>query len=652
MRTQAILMATEDEIGSSFRELLTLNPKIEDSVFNPREKTLLEKVRAAETGTLSLQTTPPGCSVTYLGMDWGVTPLEIPLVSGSYTLSLRKQGYLDQDFEAIVNRSEISKMARSLRRRAADLPLSVNVSGASISINGKPAVTAQPYNKWIASLPPDKQQDFAAIVAEWKVDQAAAGFFRIPEAPIGEETKIEFRAPCYESLILTVSIKDQDITDWNRPIVSLPPLRSVVLKKDIGFVEISSTPPGGEAWIDNAIQGKTPISKDLCSGTHRVQVLHRSGQYVQEVNVRRGQAVKVQGELKPAIVLLGIYARNPESAPLNPVAADWETVAKRLSLRISTFSDPQIPVDEMDAMRKKANPPFERLLDLKASVSDLDLIVKKAATEAGHADMVLIGQKLADKYQFRLFSTLHPTPDLIEIPNLDESSLDFLITRLNRAERIGARLQLPVLGLDLLESPKGLVVMKAPADANKAFTPGSVIRSVDQKPMNYRELRDYLNTRKPGQAISYEISSGKDAAVTAPMMLKFAGSEYPWSAPDSFSNSVLAMLSHLAEVDPLSDRAKFASLSLARGLMLHGEWKLALEVLAKTNLAPHKSGICPGTVLYMQARCYEELGDKANAESYYARTKDYPEATLGTPEGFSIQALAEQHIQLLKKPAR
>ena len=77
MRTQAILMATEDEISSSFRELLVLNPKIEDSIFNPREKTLLEKVRSAETGTLSLQTNPPGCSITYLGMDWGVTPLEI-----------------------------------------------------------------------------------------------------------------------------------------------------------------------------------------------------------------------------------------------------------------------------------------------------------------------------------------------------------------------------------------------------------------------------------------------------------------------------------------------------------------------------------------------------------------------------------------------
>jgi hypothetical protein len=652
MRTQAMLMASENEISSSFRELLVLNPKIEDSIFNPREKALLEKVRADETCTLSLQTTPPGCTVSYMGVELGVTPVDIPLVTGSYPLSLRKQGYLDQDFEAVVNRSEIVKVVRNLRRRAVDLPLSVNASGVSIFVNGQQTGAAQPFNKWIESLPPDKRQDFSTMAAEWKVDLAAASFFRIPEVPVGEATQIEFKAPCYESLTLNVSVKEQDVTDWNRPIVALAQLRSVELKKDVGFVEISSNPPAGEAWIDNVIQGKTPLSKDLCSGAHRVQVLHRSGQYVQEVNVRRGQAIKVQGELKPAIAFLGIYARNPESAPPNPVVSDWEAVAKRLSLRISTFSDPQISVEEIDALRKKANPSFERLLDPKTSTSDMDLIVKKAATEAGHADLVLIGQKMADKYQFRLFSTIHPIPDLIDIPNLEESSLDFIIIQLNKAERIGARLQLPALGLDLLESPKGLVVLKAPADANKAFAPGAIIRSVDQKPMNYKELRDYLNTRKPGQPISYEISSGRDAASNVPAILRFGGAEYPWSTPDGFSNSVLVMLNHLVELDPLSDRAKYANLSLAKGFMLQGEWKLALEVLSKTNLEPHKTGICPGTVLYLQARCYEELGDKATAESYYARTKDYPDATLGTPDGLSARALAEQRIQLLKKSAR
>jgi hypothetical protein len=652
MRTQAILGAPDNEIKSSFHELLVLNPKIEDAIFNPREKLLLEKVRSAETGTLSLQSNPPGCTVSYQGVELGVTPIEIPLVSGSYPLSLRKAGYLDQNFEAVVNRSEILTVARNLRRRAVDLPLSVNTPGVSILVNGQQAGAGQPYNKWLATVSPDRQQDFAALVAEWKLDMAVANFFRIQEAPIGEQIKVEFRAPCYESLTLTVSVKEQDVVDWNRPIVALPELRFVELKKDTGFVEISSNPTGGEAWIDGVLQGKTPTSKDLCSGTHRVQVLHRSGQYVQEVNVRRGQAVKVQGELKPAIAFLGVYARNSESAPPNPIASDWETVARRLSLRISTFSDPQISVEEIESLRKKGNLSLERLLDPKISASDLDLIVKKTAAEAGHVDLIVIGQKVGDKCQFRIYSTIHPIPDLVDIPNLEEGALDFLISQINKAERVGARLQMPALGLDLLESSQGLTIMKASAGANQALAPGSVIRSVDQKPMSFKELRDYLTTRKPGQPVSFEVASGKTAATAVPLAIRFAGAEYPWGTPDGFSNSVFVMLNHLVESDPLSDQAKFAGLSLARGLMLYGEWKLALEALAKTNLEPLKSGICPGTVLYLQGRCYEELGDRAMAGSYYARTKDYPDATLGMPDGPSVVVLAEQRIQLIKKTTR
>jgi hypothetical protein len=649
MRTQAILFASEDEIKASLRELLALHPKIDDSIFNPLEKQLLEKVRSAETGTLSLKTNPPECSVRYQGTELGVTPLDIPLIAGSYPLTLQKTGYIDQNFEAAIKPSEILMVDRSLRRRAVDLPLSVNVPGASVFVNGQQAGSSQPYDVWLATVPVDRRQDYSTLIAQWKLDPVVANFFRIPDVTIGETIKVEFRAPCYESLTLNVSVKEQDVADWNRPLVGLPELRFVELKKDIGFMEVSSSPIGGEAWIDGVLQGKTPMSKDFCSGMHRVQVVHPSGQYVQEVNVRRGQAVKVQGELKPAIAFLGVYGKNSESAPLSPIVADWERAAKGLYLRVTAFSNPQVPMEEIEALRKKGNLAVERLLDPKSGYADLDAVVKKAAAEAGRADMILIGQKTGDKYQFRLFSTIHPIPDIIDIPNLEESALDFVISQFNKVEQVAARLQTPNLGLDLLDSPKGLIVLKAPAGANQALARGAVLRSVDQKPRNFKELQDYLRTRKPGQQLSFEVISAKDAATTVPVPIQFIGAEYPWSMPDSFSNAILVMLHHLMERDPLSDQAKFASLSLARGLMLQGEWKPALEVLAKTNLEPLKSGICPGTVLYLQARAYEELGDRALAESYYARTKDYPDATVGTFDGLPVRVLAEQRMQLLKK---
>jgi tetratricopeptide (TPR) repeat protein len=131
--------------------------------------------------------------------------------------------------------------------------------------------------------------------------------------------------------------------------------------------------------------------------------------------------------------------------------------------------------------------------------------------------------------------------------------------------------------------------------------------------------------------------------------LRLSGAEYPWGTPDGFSNSVLAMLQHLIDRDPLSDEAKYAGLSLARGLMKQKEWKLALDYLSQAKIEPNRSGVCPGTVLYYQGRCYEEIGDRTQAESYYTRAKEFAEATLGTPDGLLVRACAEQRIQALKK---
>ncbi len=651
MRTQAVLLAPEQDIITTLRELLVASPKIEDSQFNPREKLLLAKVRSAETGRLSLQTTPPGGTLTYMGIELGTTPADVPLMAGTYPLVLRKQGYLDQKFEATIKPSEILIMSRPLQRRTVELPLSLNVQGVSVRLNGQALGTSQEFNAWLASLPADKQPELGALVRQWNPDIATAGFFRLTDVPVDEPVKLEFSAPCYEPLALDFSIAGAEV-DWNRPTVVRPEFRKVELKKDVGYLDVTSIPSGGEVWIDGAVQGKTPFGRDVCVGMHRIQVLHGSGQYVREVVIRRAQATKVAGELRPAMAFLGLFAQNPQTGALSLLASDSASVARRVTLRVTAFSDPQVSFEELDTLRKKGSLPLEQLLNPKTSASDAELLIKRIAADAGHSNLLLVGLRSGDKYALRLYTTIHPAPELIEIANMEEASLDFLVAQLNRAEAVGSRLQSAVLGMDLLDGTRGLTVVKAElaAVSGGQIAPGSVIRSVDQKPMKFKELMDYLRTRKAGQSLTLEVLSAKDSATTMPAPLRFAGTEYPWSTPDGFSNSVLAMLQHLVEREPLSDEAKFASLSLARGLMRWKEWKLALGILSSANLEPHKAGICPGTVLYYQGRCYEEMGDRTLAESYYARAKDYPEATLGRPDGISVAGLAERRIQSLKKP--
>jgi hypothetical protein len=652
MRTQSMLLLSEQEISASLRELLITNAKIDESLFNPREKLLLDKIRSAETGHYALETTPPGAVLSYLGAELGKTPSNVALIAGTYRFQLRLPGYLDQDFEVTIQPSEVVTAARTLRRRTVEIPVSINAPAATVIMNGQTLGVSRGYDDWLASIPADRQQEMASIIQQWNIDRATASFVRLLEVPVGEAVKIEFQAACHEPFTLQLTVTEQEV-DWTHPVLVRPELRRVELKRDTGFMEVSSTPSGAEVWLDGSLQGQTPLGKDVCAGSHRIQVLHRSGQYLQEVNIRRGQASKVSGELKPAIAFLGIYAQNEPGTPPTPVRADWETVARRIALRSTAFVDPQITPDDIDALRKKGALPVEKLLQEGLAAADADMLIKRISAEVGRVDMLILGLRAENKCVFRLYSTIHPMPDVIEVPNLEQTSLDFLISQLNKAESIGTRLQVVDLGIEMMESPKGLVVLDvspAVAAGKAALAPGVIVKTIDQKALSFKDLQNYLRSKKPGQSVTLEVQTSKEALTTVSIPVRLSGAEYPWSTPDGFANSVLTMLRHIVELDPLADEAKYASLSLARGLMNQKEWKLALELLAKTNLEPHKSGVCPGTVLYYQGRCYEELGDRAQAESYYTRAKDYAEATLGMPGGPAVPVLAEQRIQSLKKP--
>jgi hypothetical protein len=647
-RTQAILLQPEQEVIDSLRELLIVNPAVDEGVLNPREKLLVQRIRTVETGRLQIQTVPSGAALTYLGMELGLTPLDLPLIAGTYRLRLRRQGYLDLDFDALVRPAEMSTIFHALRRRAVQLPLSIHGPSASVELDGKVAGTSQPYDAWIASQPADKRQEWASLVGQWGGDPTSSTYLLLQEVPVGEPVTLLFRAACFEPLSMRMTIAEEEV-DWSRPFIVRPELKRVEMKKDTGTLEISSVPPGAEIWLDGTLLGRTPLSSQVCAGAHRIQIWDRAGQFNRSISVQSGRTSRINGILKPALAFLGVYARNTQNA-LRAADADSETVAKALASTSATFADPQVSIADIASLRK-AGLPLERLLEGEAFTADTDLLVKRIAQNAGRVNMLLAALRTADKYTFRLYSTIHPFPDLIELARLDDDALRYLVTQLNKAEGAGMRLQVPDVGVEFLESPAGPVVIKivhADAGGENPLSPGTVIRAIDRQSMTARELQSHLRSKKPGQTVTLEVSPREETVLMVPLTIRMSGAEYPWGIGEGFTNSTLTMLQHLVELDPISDQAKFASLSIAHGLMNLGEWKLALEQLSKTNLEPHKSGVCPGTVLYYQGRCYEELGDLNSARSYYSRAKDYPEATLGTPDGPEIAALAQRRLESLR----
>jgi hypothetical protein len=648
IRTQIKLLVPDSEITEAFRTLLVLNPATEGALFNPREKLLYDKIRSAETGRLVLQVEPAGASLIYLGADLGAAPANVPLIAGTYRLQLRKPGYLDEEFDVAIKPSEIFMMSRTMRRRSAEVPLTVNATAASILLGGKPVGETRKYADWIASLPEEKRKEYESIIRAWDVDTATSTFHLIAEAAVGEPLALEFRAPCYESKTITLQIEAQEV-DWNHPRILRPELRRIELKKDTGFLDISSTPAGAEIYIDGALQGKTPLGADICSGAHRIQVVHRWGQYVREVIVRRGQIAKVTGDLKPALAFLGVYSISGEGGAWTPLVAETDALARKLVLEGTAFGDPQISQEEISALRKKGTLPLEALAPAATSASaNTEKLVREIATAAGRANLILFGLKSSGQFLFQLYNTLHSSPETILLPRLDPGALGFLITQLNRAEKATSRLQTSDTGLTLVDSATGPVILKA-SGTRPGLAPGATIKSVDTKALTAREIEIYLESKMPGGQITLEIAMPKGAFAPAPVTLTAAAAEYPWSAPDGFTNAVMAVLYSAAELSPDPARSGLASLSLARAFMLRREWKSALDLLAKIRLGSGDWGVCAGTVLYYQGRCHEELGNRAEAEECYRRAGEYANATLGRPGGPSVPALAERRIQFLKK---
>ncbi|MBN1567435.1 MAG: PEGA domain-containing protein [Acidobacteria bacterium] len=652
MRTQIMLLAPEQEILTQVREILIANPKIDETIFNPREKLLLNKVRSGETGSLSLETTPPGAILSYLGAELGTTPAKVDLIAGAYRFQLRLPGYLDQEIDATIQPLEILTLSRSMRRRAVEIPISINAPSTTIVFNGKTLGVSQDYKTWLASLPAERRAEYEALIQQWNVDPFASSFLRLVDVPVDEPFKLEFKAACYQPLRVEAKVTEQEV-DWAKRAFVVPALRNVQLTKDTGSIEVSSTPSGAEVWLDGSLQGQTPLEgKELCAGTHRIQILHDAGQYVQDISVQHGRTLRVRGRLRPALAFLGIYAVDPQNNELALETADSKAVANKIALNCRDFADPLVMPEDIELLRKKGSLPISRLLQDATEEGDLDGQIKKTSASAARSELLLIGLRSEKGYMLKLYSTLQPVPDLIEIQSLDESNLDFLISQLNKTDKIRARLQIADFGLEMADSPNGLTIMhlsSAVVSRKTALAPGQIVKSVDAKPMGFADFQNYMRSKKPDQTVVLEVMTDKEKVALVPIPIRQLGAEYPWDRPDGFPNSVLTILRHLISRDPLSEESKFAALSLARGFMKLKQWKLALEYLAKANLEPHKTGICPGTVLYYQGRCYEELGNATQAESYYMRARDYTEATIGMTDSLSVPVLAEQRIQSLKK---
>jgi hypothetical protein len=215
------------------------------------------------TGTLSVDSTPRGASVSVDGQHKGITPVTVPnLPAGSYTLSLTLAGYQDITEMFSIITGQTTSYAPTL---------------VPVPQKGTLSVTSTPSG------------------AAYYVDGVARG--STPGSVTGLDPgthEVRVTKAGYTDFTDTVTITAGQTTSISAPLQAAAPAG--------GSVAARSSPSGAAVYLDSQARGTTPTTlSGVTAGDHVVKIT-KSGyeDYTVTVTVADGATTEVDATLKPA----------------------------------------------------------------------------------------------------------------------------------------------------------------------------------------------------------------------------------------------------------------------------------------------------------------------------------------------------------------
>jgi formylglycine-generating enzyme required for sulfatase activity len=211
-------------------------------------------------GLISIDTEPPGASVTVDGKALGKTPLrDLPLEEGEYRLLLEEARHLPLEQSLVVT-------GRNVRQQ---LKLQLAPAWAQVTVDSLPSG--------------------ASIL----VDGEAAGRTPATLEVLQGEHQLTLQLPGYADWQQTLTIKAGENQDLGR----------LSLQSAPGVLELSSDPAGANVTLDGDFQGQTPLTLQVSPGReHKLEVFKNgyqryNGTVELPVGGRDQRAVQLQAQL-------------------------------------------------------------------------------------------------------------------------------------------------------------------------------------------------------------------------------------------------------------------------------------------------------------------------------------------------------------------
>ena len=276
-----------------------------------------------EYGILHVTSTPSNATVFINGKRQGqVTPLELKLPNGRYTVKVTKDKFYFFEEEVLVEQGHPFTIEADLVRQVGRLILETTPSGAKAYIGNDligvtPLTQDKPVGKYVITL---KKPGFRDKIIETNVAPDEPLDIYIELAEQTGSLKITTTPPGAE-----VHINDAYQGETPIPIQKKPGAYRVLVKKD-GYREISEeiviednitknihrelepilgeirvdSPPNAKVWINSEFIGYTPIKSNRSPGIYTVRIT-RPGyrNFVQEVHIGKdGTFIQLNPELE------------------------------------------------------------------------------------------------------------------------------------------------------------------------------------------------------------------------------------------------------------------------------------------------------------------------------------------------------------------
>ncbi|HEY7187869.1 MAG TPA: PEGA domain-containing protein [Vicinamibacterales bacterium] len=257
----------------------------------------------ATTGTLTVQTNPPGASVVIDGKQRGVTPLNLALESGKHVLELVTEGDVRSVPITITPGAQMSQFIELPHAPSAlgELQIRTEPAGAQVSVDGR-ALGKSPLTA--EGLTPGQhtvtlENDLGSVTQRVVIEAGTTQSLVVPlTAPKGAPVSgwIAVTAPVdvqlYENqrllgssqtdrIMVPVGRHDLEIVNEalgyrSTKVVNVGPGQVSTVKIDMPKAAVAlNAVPWAEAWVDGERIGETPIgSVSLSIGPHEVVFRH------------------------------------------------------------------------------------------------------------------------------------------------------------------------------------------------------------------------------------------------------------------------------------------------------------------------------------------------------------------------------------------